>query len=211
MNKKEIIMLVIIFTSFIIGLLVYPSMPVKMASHWNSAGQVGGYMSKLWGVFLMPILALGMFVVFLIIPHIDPLKKNIKKFKKYYDNFILFMIVFLFYINILSLFWNSGSRFDMGKAIIPAIAILFYFIGILVENVEPNWFIGIRTPWTLSSKKVWKKTHEKGATMFKGCAVISFIGVVAGTYAMWFVLVPVIATAVYLFVYSYLEYKKEKK
>ena len=207
MKKKELLILGIILLSFIIGLLVYPSMPNKMASHWNSEGKVDGYMSKGFGVFLMPVVALGVFILFLIIPKIDPLKKNIKRFRKHYDTFILLIILFLFYIYLLTIFWNKGARFNMGSAVIPGVAVLLYFAGILIENAKQNWFIGIRNPWTLSSKKVWDKTHEKGATMFKACAVIAFIGVVAGKYAMWFVLIPVIVTVVYLFVYSYLEYR----
>lgn len=94
-NKTPII---IIILSFFIGIYFYPQMPDKMASHWNIKNEVDGYLPKFWGLFLMPLVSLGMYGLFIALPRIDPLKKNIEAFKKYYFGFILIMIVFLFYI-----------------------------------------------------------------------------------------------------------------
>jgi len=88
-------------------------MPDEMASHWNFKGEVDDYLPKFWGLFLMPIISLGLFLLFLLIPKIDPLKANIEKFRKYFDGFMVLMMVFLFYIYLLSIIWNLGKRFDM--------------------------------------------------------------------------------------------------
>jgi uncharacterized membrane protein len=88
--------------------------------------------------------------------------------------------------------------------------ILFIYIGFLLEHAEQNWFVGIRTPWTLSSDTVWKKTHRKGAMLFKMSGVVSMIGTLAGIYAWLFILFPVIAAAVYTVVYSYVEFRREQ-
>jgi uncharacterized membrane protein len=85
MRKSEIIIFGIILLSFAIGIYYYPQMPEKLASHWNAQGQVNGYMSKFWGLFLMPIISMGMLLLFILIPRIDPLKSNIQEFRKYYD------------------------------------------------------------------------------------------------------------------------------
>jgi uncharacterized membrane protein len=90
------------------------------------------------------------------------------------------------------------------------IGILFIYIGFLMEHAEPNWFVGIRTPWTLSSDSVWKKTHQKGATLFKLAGVVSMIGILAGMYAWLFILVPALAVAAFTVVYSYMEFRKEQ-
>jgi len=210
MKKTTIAALTIIILSFVIGIYLYPSMPERMASHWNSAGEVDGNMSRFWGVFLMPIVSAGMLLLFFIIPKIDPLKKNIKKFIKYYEWFMLLMIVFLFYIYMLTIYWNLGKRFDMGRMITPAIGILFIYIGVLVDNAKRNWFIGIRTPWTLSSDRVWAKTHKLGGKLFKIAGIIALFGLVLPKYAMWLLLVPALAAGLCPVVYSYLEYQKEK-
>ena len=209
MKNSYIVVLGIILISFAVGIYFYPQMPEEVASHWNSQGQVDDYMSKFWGVFLMPIFLLGIFLLFILIPKIDPLKENIEKFRKYYDGFIVLISLFLFYVYMLTILWNKGLRFDIGYLLIPAMAILFYYIGIMMENAKRNWFIGIRTPWTLSSEKVWDKTHKIGGKLFKVSGAIILLGVLLPKYMILFILVPVIFTSLYTIIYSYSEYQKE--
>ena len=211
MKKTAIAAIAIIILSFIIGIYLYPQMPERMASHWNSQGEVDGFMPKFWGLFLFPIIMSALMLLFLAIPKIDPLKKNIKKFRKYYDIFILLFIIFFTYIYILTLIWNIGYRYDMTMVIIPALAILFYYLGILNENAKRNWFIGLRTPWTLSSEKVWNKTHKLAGKLFKLAAIIALLGLFIQKYAVWLIIGPILAFALYLVVYSYIEYQKEKR
>jgi len=211
MRKSNLIILGIILLSFVIGFYFYPQMPEKMASHWNTQGQVDKYLSKFWGLFLMPFVLIGIFLLFLLIPKIDPLKANIEKFRKYFDGFIVVIILFLFYIYILAILWNLGQRFNMVYLLIPALAILFYSIGILVEKAKRNWFIGIRTPWTLSNDKVWQKTHQIGGKLFKIAGLIALFGFFFPRYAIFFMIIPMILFAVYLVIYSYFAYQKAVK
>ncbi len=210
MRKSEIVAMGIILFSFIIGIYLYPQMPERMASHWNAKGEVDGYMPKFWGLFLMPIVSMLIFLLFIAIPKIDPLKQNIEKFRKYYDGFVVLMIAYLFYIYLLTLLWNTGIRFSIVQLLVPAMGILFYYIGILVENAKRNWFIGIRTPWTLSSEKVWEKTHKIGGKLFKIAGIIAFIGIFFESHALFFIFIPVILVATYTIIYSYFEYQKER-
>ena len=209
--RNELIVLVIILASFFVGVYFYPQVPEQMASHWNVQGEVNGYMPKFWGMFLMPFVFVGLFLLFVAIPKIDPLKYNVKKFRKYYDYFIILFFVFMFYIYILTVFWNVGMRFNMSQLMIPAIGILFYYCGILVENAKRNWFIGIRTPWTLSNDKVWNKTHKLGGKLFKISGILAFGGILFEEYSIWFILIPVFFVTAYTVIYSYFEYQKEQK
>ena len=211
MRKSRIIILLIILISFAVGIYLYPLFPDTMASHWNVQGQVDGYMSKFWGAFLMPFIVVGLFLLFIVIPKIDPLKENIEKFRKYYETFIVAIILFLFYLYILTLLWNLGVRFDMNRFLIPAFGILFYCAGILVENAKRNWFIGIRTPWTLSSEVVWEKTHKIGGKLFKIAGIIALLGIFIPQYTFFLVMIPVLSFSLYVIVYSYFEYQKEEK
>lgn len=210
MRKINYFILFVVTLSFALGYYFYPLMPQNMASHWGVGGDVNGYMPKFWGLFLMPVITLAMWLMFLLIPTIDPKKSNIDKFRGYFDGFIAAIILFLFYIYCLTMAWNLGWRFDMGRALSPALAILFYCAGILIEKARPNWFIGIRTPWTLSSDVVWQKTHQLGAKLFKICAVLALGGLAFPGLAFYLVFAPVIFSALYLFVYSYFAYKREK-
>ena len=186
-------------------------MPAKMASHWNIKGEVDGYMSKFWGIFLLPLLLIGIVLLFIIIPRIDPLKANIEKFRKYYDGFIILFSAFLLWIYLFTILWNLGIKFHISLAVLPAFAILFYYLGILCENAKRNWFVGIRTPWTLSNEKVWEKTNKIGGKLFKIAGVIALVGVFFQRYAFFFILVPGILVTVYTIIYSYFEYRKETK
>ncbi|MCZ7381728.1 MAG: DUF1648 domain-containing protein [Candidatus Methanoperedens sp.] len=209
MRKSELIIFGIIILSFAIGIYYYPQMPEKVASHWNAEGQVNGYMSKFWGLFLMPVISVGMLLLFILIPRIDPLKSNIQEFRKYYDGFVVLIMVFLFYLHLLTIFWNLGYTFNMITFLSPAFAILFYYSGILIENAKRNWFIGIRTPWTLSSDKVWDKTHKLGGKLFKVAGILALFAIFFESYAILVIVVPVIMVSIYTVVYSYLEYQKE--
>ena len=101
---------------------------------------------------------------------------------------------------------------DNGFSILsPALAILFYFTGILIENAKRNWFIGIRTPWTMSSDKVWDKTHKIGGKLFKIAGLLALIAVFFDSYAIFVIIVPVIIVSIYTVIYSYFEYQKEMK
>ncbi|RLI39363.1 hypothetical protein DRO69_14385 [Candidatus Bathyarchaeota archaeon] len=137
------------------------------------------------------------------------MKENIEKFRKYYDGFVMFFILFLFYLYLLIISWNLNIQFSMMQALAPAFGILFYFAGVLCEHAKRNWFIGIRTPWTLSNEAVWEKTHKIGGKLFKACGIIAFLGIVVDKFALYFILLPVIMVTVYTTVYSYFEYKKQ--
>lgn len=211
MKLTRIVVWGIIIASFVIAVYLYPQMPEQMASHWNARDEVDGFMPKFWGLFMMPLVLLGMYLLFIGIPRIDPLKQNIQKFMKFYEGFIVLIIAFMFYVYLLTIFWSLGFRFSMLQMMVPALGGLFYYMGILTENAKRNWFIGIRTPWTLSSDSVWDKTHKIGGKLFKLSGIIAVIGILFGDYAIWFVIGPVLAVAVYTIAFSYVEYQKVKR
>jgi len=208
-NQKVIIAIIVL--SFLIGLFFYPYMPEKVASHWDEQGAVNGYMSKFWGVFLVPIISLGLVILFLLIPKIDPLKKNIDKFRNYFDWFIIIFLLFMLYIYMLTILWNLGARFNMFQLMIPAMGLLFFYLGLLMQKAKRNWFVGIRTPWTMSSDYVWEKTHKLGAKLYMLAGIIALLGILLPKIAIWLVLVPIILVSIYTVIYSYIIYKKEKK
>lgn len=208
--KLKLASLFIITISFVLAFFLYPQMPENMASHWGVSGEVNGYMPKFWGLFIMPILSLGMFILFLLIPKLDPKEKNIRKFQKYYDGFIFVILLFLFYLNLLTIFWNMNYRFNFITAIVPPFVILFFSTGILLENTKPNWFIGIRTPWTLENEEVWEKTHKLGGKLFKTCGLISLLGLLLQSIAFYLVIIPVFSVTFITILYSYLIFKPNK-
>lgn len=207
-----ILVLILIAAAVIAGALFWNQLPEQMASHWNENDQVDGYIAKFWGVWMMPLVTLGMYALFLIIPAIDPLKANIAKFRGVFNLFILLITAFMLYVHGLTLAWNLGYEFRMSAAMLPFMGILFIFIGYMLRQAKRNWFIGIRTPWTLSSDFVWDKTHQLGSILFIASGVLAFAGsFFGGSTALWLTLLPVLGSALFLMVYSYVLYQRETK
>src|SRR5512138_3563202 len=122
MNTRTtlIISSLLILAGILAGLLLWNRLPEMMASHWDVNDQVNGYMPKFWGVFLMPLITLGMLLLFLVVPGIDPLKANIAKFRPVFNLFIVFIIAFMLYIQGLTLAWSLGYQgFRMSAAMLP--------------------------------------------------------------------------------------------
>ncbi len=209
MKKSKIIICGIILISFLISIYFYPRMPEKIASHWNAQGQVNGYTSKFWGLFLIPFLLSGLALFFIAIPRIDPLKANIEKFRKYYDGFIILFFIFMLLIQFQVIFWNVGVKISPNIVLPIGAGLLFFYAGILCENAKRNWFIGIRTPWTLSSDRIWEKTHKIGGKLLKLAGIISLNGIFLQKYAIFFIIVPAILVSVYTIIYSYFEYQRD--
>ena len=210
MERREYLIWAIIALMFISGAYIYPSMPETMATHWDADGNVNGYSTRAVGVFLIPALTLGIYLLMLAIPHIAVYRKNIESFKQYYFYLIAGIVVFLAVVQSAMLAANMGYAFDMSYIIMPAIAVFFYGIGIILDKTRRNFFIGIRTPWTLSSDKVWEKTNRLGSKMFRVFGVLAVLSLLVPGSLLFFIAAVLIGVA-YLFVYSYLEYEKEKK
>lgn len=210
MRNTIIAILIIIALSFSLSIYFSPQMPELMASHWNVAGEVDGYTPKNWGLFFMPSLSVIMLALLVIVPRIDPLKKNIETFNKYFYGFLIAIFIFLFYLHVLTLMWNLGYRFELIRYLTPGFALLFFYCGILIEHAKRNWSIGIRNPWTLSSETVWEKTHKVGGLLFKICGLLSLLGILLPDLAIWFVLIPIIAVTLFTTIYSYIVYRRSK-
>ncbi|MEM4260295.1 MAG: SdpI family protein [Candidatus Woesearchaeota archaeon] len=208
MKAVYIISVIIIIISIITAVYFYQYMPDRMAIHWNSRGDVDDYTSKFLGLFLIPIISVVCFLLFIFIPKLDPLKKNFKKFEDYYDFFIFVFLLFLLYLFILTIMWNLGYYFNMMSMIIPSFALLFYCIGVLIHHAKQNWFVGIRTPWTLSNEEVWNKTHRVGGILFRIVAFISLFGLLFPRYAFIIFILLVIFVIIFIMIYSYIEYRK---
>jgi uncharacterized membrane protein len=210
-RRTTIIVLVLVLAATIAGLAVWNRLPDQMASHWNVNDQVDGYMSKFWGVFLMPLITLGMFLLFLVIPNVDPLKANIAQFRDAFNLFIVLIVGFMIYVHTLTLLWNLGyTRFGLGRAIMPALGVLFIFLGYMLRRAKRNFFIGIRTPWTLSSDRVWDETHRIGAMLFTISGILSLLGsFFGGMTALVMIMVPLLGSTLFLVIYSYVLYRRE--
>lgn len=212
MKKFNWFLIIAAVVFFATGAAFYPYLPAEVASHWNAAGQVNGYLSRPLGAFLFPIIFVVLALIFIAIPHVDPRRENIAKFRNVYNWFVAAIALFFYYAYLLTLLPSVGYSIDVGKALLPAFAVLLFVIGTVMPLTKPNWFVGIRTPWTISSEIVWRKTHRLGGILFRVSAVIALIGLFFSfRVGLWFLIVPLIASVITVIVYSYVVWAGEKK
>jgi len=197
---------------FLISFYAYPNLPDQVASHWNVRGEADMYLPKFWGAFLLPMASVPLTLLLIAIPRIDPLKANIEAFRRYYDAFIALFSAFLLAVHAHVILWNLGVRVNPLTLYPILIGILFFYIGVLCENSKRNWFIGIRTPWTLSSDRVWEKTHKIGGKLFKASGIMMLLcPLLPPELFPAIVLFIALLTAAYTVTFSYFEYQKEAK
>lgn len=112
-------------------------------------------------------------ILFDVLPHVDPRKKNYSKFEHFYDQFCIFMQLFLFGMTSITLVENfRPGTVNIPLVITIAIGILFLFIGNELPKVKSNFFMGIRTPWALCSEENWRRTHRLGGKCFFTAGII---------------------------------------
>lgn len=198
----------IFFILLILTVFAWVVLPDTVITHWGIGGEPDGYSGKAFGILLFPVMVIILNVLFRFLPGIDPMKENYKKFGKSYETFIAVFNLFLLMLFFIFIFLNLCNEVNINRLIIPLFAFLFFSIGVILRDVKDNWFIGIRTPWTLSSKEVWKKTHKLGSILFEAGAIVSLVGIFFPEHAFAFVLIPILLVSTILIIYSYIEHKK---
>jgi uncharacterized membrane protein len=157
---------------------------------------------------LLPAGTLGLVGLLAVLPRIDPLGENIESFRTQYDWFAVVFAAYLSAVHLGVIAYNLGYEFEFTLLMIAGLAALFYYVGIVLDHAERNWFVGIRTPWTLSSDEVWDRTHDFGATLFKLTGIVSALGLLLGDLAMFVLIGAATLTSVTTVVYSYYCYRQ---
>lgn len=211
MKIIEISSIILMVVFFAISFYVYDLVPEKMTVHWNTQGEPDGYGSKFLGLFLLPIIMSVVTLLLLIAPYTDSLQKNIEQFRRYYDLFIVLLLLFMLFVHLAIILWNINIKIEIIPFFTFWTAVLFFHIAILCKKAKQNRIIGVRTPWTLKSTIVWNKTHKLAAKLYSIAALIILSSLFFQKYAFYFILVTVLPFSLILVLYSYLIYRKIKK
>jgi uncharacterized membrane protein len=191
--------------------VAYPSMAERVPTHWNMQGEVDGWSSRYVVAWVIPLVMASMLVIFRILPHIDPRRANYEKFRGAYDAIVIATVVFMTGLHMLLLASATGSEVPIGRIIPAAVGAFFMVLGVLLPRAHPNWFIGIRTPWTMTSDVAWERTHRLGGTLFLLSGVLTVLASVATPrQAAWVLIVSASVTGVTVIAYSYVVWRQEK-
>ena len=189
----------------------YPHLPDTVVTHWNLRGDPDGYSSRLRAVAVMPLLTLVLTGVFTILPKVDPKRENYARFLDSYWLIANAVLAFTGVAHVLRIANGLGYRVQVDRLMPLGIGLLLAFLGNYLTRVEPNWFIGIRTPWTLSSDAVWRKTHRTGGWLF----VIGGLAIAAGAFLPRAAFLPLLVATIVVMtgipvVQSYVLWKREQ-
>lgn len=207
--KKHLFIIILIACSYVLSLLAIPFLPSEVAIHWNAAGEADGFTNKWWGALLLPILLTGIVALIIFLPKVDPRKENYEKFEKVYRIFLHVFILFLFSIHVVTLAYNLGFPVQVDIVVPIGVGVLFIVLGNYMPKIKPNYFIGIRTPWTLENEVVWQKTHRVGGKVFVIMGVlIMFTIFVTSVWRFIFLMIVVFGGTMYLFIQSYIFSRK---
>ena len=195
------------------SLVAYPQLPDSVATHWNAAGEVDGWMPKAVGAFVGPAIMLVVTGIFSVLPRISPKGYELEQATRAYRAILAALLLFLAGLHVVTLAWNLGYPVSIGVAAAVLLGVLLAVLGNYLSKVPRNIFIGVRTPWTLADEDVWFRTHRVAARTFTagGLAVAVLAPLAGERYALPVVIAGVIVAAVIPVIYSYAIYRKEAR
>ena len=197
--------------AFAASAFVWSRLPERVPIHWDAHGNVNRYGSRLAGAFMLPAVILGMWVLLRALPRIDPRRANYAKFADTYD-LLVNSLVALFLVMHFALLANAlGWAVSMERVAPVLIGLEFIILGNALPRARPNWWFGIRTPWTLSNDRVWMRTHRVGGYLLAAAgAVLLLVGAFVPTPFAFALGIGIIAAAsLGSIIYSYFAWKQE--
>lgn len=214
MNKylKESMLWVIMLLPFVYLANVWNILPEQVPTHFNMDGNADDWSSKTSLIYIIGGMVFGLYFLFLIIPVIDP-KKKIEQMGDKYFTLRLMLTIFFSLLAIFIVYSGKEGDIKHPNFLFALIGILFTMLGNYFQTVRPNYFIGIRTPWTLESENVWKSTHRLGGKIWMvGGILIAVLAFIISNNSLYSIIFGIIifVMAVVPIVHSYLAYKKEK-
>jgi uncharacterized membrane protein len=210
--KSEIVSILLVLAGVITSAVSFGRLPARVVSHWNVYGVPDGWMSRELHAILFPGILLGLYLLLLFMSSIDPKKDRYKEFADVYNIFRTLILLVLYSVFLIATLANLGYDISVGKTVPLIIGLLMIVIGNYMGKIKKNWFVGIRTPWTLSSENVWNKTHRLGGWMFVlfGLILITSPFLSPAFIAPLFILGLICAVLIPI-IYSYILFKNEKE
>jgi uncharacterized membrane protein len=199
------ILLIVALAGVTAGL--YPNLPDPVPTHWSLSGKPDGFMPKPWGAIAMPLTMVGVYLLLLVLPRISPRGFAMDRFAETWGTVRGFLMLFLFFVGLIALLAAAGEPIPMDRALLIPMGLLLALLGNFMGKFTRNFFVGIRTPWTLANEEVWLRTHRLGGKVFVLCGLgIAAAGLLGAPFSV--VLAAVMVAALIPIVYSYVIYRR---
>ncbi|MBC7324190.1 MAG: SdpI family protein [Moorella sp. (in: Bacteria)] len=192
------------------GIILYPYLPDLVPAHWNVRGEVDNYFNRFWGAFALPLMTGGIYLLMLFIPYLDPKRENYPRFDRAYRAVRLGLVIFMAALYATTLVVALGGPAALVARFVPlAVGLLFILIGNYLPQARHNYFFGVRTPWTLASEEVWRRTHRFSGYAFILAGIVFIIAAFLPPPANFVLaMAGLIIAAIVSVVYSYLAFRR---
>ena len=203
----RIVSLLFIVAMLAIAAWIYPHLPAQTPSHWDADGNVNGWMPRFWAAAIWPLTMCGLALMLAILPMISPRKFEIEPFARTYGAIVLATLAFLLVVGTVALLAGAGHHVSVQLVAPVAVGALLMVIGNFMGKFRKNFFVGIRTPWTLTSEMVWERTHRLAGWLFVAAGLVWIVDGLL--YASPVVLVVSALAAGFIpAIYSYFLYRR---
>lgn len=207
--RNDGVALGLIAAVLLLGLLLWPHLPARVPIHWTAAGRANGWSSRAFAVFFLPAMSAALWLLLVFLPAVDPRRQNYTQFLGVYRVMRLAVVALLAVIQTLVLAAALGHAVPIPVVVPLLVSALLLVVGNLLPRLRPSRFVGIRTPWTLSSDEIWRRTHRLGGRLMMAGAVLPLLGVLGSRQALVFLtLIGVLAPCLVAMVYSWVVYQR---
>jgi uncharacterized membrane protein len=150
----------------------YERLPEQVATHWGIDGEANGWSSRLHAVLFAPgLIAIG-WALMRVLPRVDPRRRNYDRFGASYALIVNATLTIPFVMHAATLAMALGWPLPMARVACMGVGLLMVVVGNVLPRARSNFFVGIRTPWTLSSERVWERTHRVGGYLFAAAGLV---------------------------------------
>ena len=158
------------------SLVALPLAPDRVPTHWGLSGEADRFSAPFPGLFVLPAIMALLALLLPVLPRIDPRKQNYAHFGTTYQAVQSGIVAFLLALHLVMIAAALGLPININRVIVPLVGLLFVGLGNVMGKLRPNWFVGFRTPWALSSSDVWTRTHRFGGRLMVGLGLVLVIG-----------------------------------
>ena len=196
--------------AFALSAAVWRRLPDEMPIHWDLAGRPNGWGGRAAGALLLPMIALALWAILTVLPRLDPRRANYAKFQSSYDLVVAATVATLVLLHVAIVGNALGWPIPILRVVPLAMGILFVVLGNVLPRARPNWWFGIRTPWTLSNARVWARTQRVGGFALVASGVVAIASaLLPSRFALPVLVAAVVAAAIFSVGYSYFAWRQE--
>jgi uncharacterized membrane protein len=201
-----------IATAGALSAVAYSRLPERVPVHWGWSGEPDRFGTRLEGAWLLPAVMVGVWLVTRALPKLDPREANYAKMQSTYDFLVNAVLTTMLAMHLLALAAALGYDVPMPRLVPLLLGVFFVAFGNVLPRTRPNWWFGVRTPWTLSSDRVWTRTHRvAGYAMTATGVVVVLAAALPGRWPMVVALVVAVIAAFWMVIYSYIAWRQETR